>query len=80
MFKRILVLTIFCFSFGNYLNALDHIDTFVRDHCGGACNGESPDCRDCYNDAVDLFDQTTPVSPEVDFDIDDNNGKLEFEF
>ncbi len=80
MLKRILVLTIFSFSFSGHLTALDHIDTFIRDHCTEACNGESPDCRVCQNEAIDLFDQTTPVSPEVDFDIDYNNGKLEFEF
>ncbi|MBS0272163.1 MAG: hypothetical protein JSR85_05900 [Proteobacteria bacterium] len=80
MFKRILALTIFSFVFSGHLNALDHIDTFIRDHCGEACNGESPDCRDCYNEAVDLFDQSNPVSPEINFDVDDNHGKLELEF
>ncbi len=62
------------------VNALNDIDSFIRDHCASDCNGESPNCQDCYNEAVDLHDQKHPVSPEVPFDILNNNGKLKLVF
>ena len=60
--------------------ALDDIDEFILNNCGDACNGESADCRICYNNAVDLYDQQNPDSPEVDFDLDYHEGTLELKF
>lgn len=59
-------------------NAFNSIDRFITSHCGDRCNGESDDCIACYNEAVDLFDQNTPTSPEVNWGFD--NGKLEVDF
>ncbi len=80
MLQRFLLLIVVFLTIGTSVKALNNIDNFVRDHCGLACNGESDDCKSCYNEAVDLFDQTIPTSPEVNFDIDDDHGKLEWEF
>lgn len=56
------------------------MDSFIRDRCGSACNGESDDCTQCYNTALDLYDQEDPVSPEANFDILNKHGKLEIVF
>lgn len=63
------------------VSAFNDIDKFIRDHCASDCNGESPNCQDCYNEAVDLHDNGYnggPVSPEVNFGL--KNGKIEFSF
>lgn len=70
---------IFLFT-GTAVNSLGDIDHYILNHCGDECNGESPNCRDCYNTAVDLFDQENPDSPEVDFDLHYDNGKLDLTF
>ena len=77
MFKSLLQLTIFSL-FGSAVSAYN-TDDYIRDHLGGSCNGDTPDCKDFYNDAVELFDQEKPDSPEFNFDINDNHGKLELE-
>ncbi len=80
MLKNNLYIGICLVIFCGPVNALNDIDTFVRDHCASACNGEGPECQDCYNEAVDLHDQQNPVSPELNFDIVNNNGKLKLIF
>jgi len=52
--KTLLLIAIFLVSEEN-VKALNRIDTFIRDHCVSACNGESDNCRPCYNEAVELF-------------------------
>ncbi len=80
MLQRILILAGVFLTMGSQLHALNSIDTFITNHCGSDCNGDGPNCRTCYNEAVDLYDQSTPDSPEMNFDLDDNHGKLEWEF
>jgi len=60
--------------------ALEDFDAFVLKQCSDECNGETADCRICYNNAVDLYDQENPDSPEVDFDINYHEGTLELQF
>ncbi|MBX9620415.1 MAG: hypothetical protein K2X28_00020 [Alphaproteobacteria bacterium] len=80
MAKCFILAAFVCLLTGSAVNSLGDIDNYILNHCGSACNGESPDCRDCYNEAVDLFDQENPDSPEVDFDLHYNNGKLDLTF
>jgi len=80
MFYRFFLLLAVFFSVTAEVKALGPLDTFVASHCGDACNGEGPNCQDCLSTSVDLFDQAEPTSPEINFDLDDNNGKLEWEF
>ncbi len=81
MLKRNLYLGFCLVIFCGPVNALNDIDHYVMSHCMSACNGESPDCQDCYNEAIDLHDQQNPVSPEYNFDVIRNhNGKLELTF
>ncbi len=56
------------------------ISKFITDRCADECLNEGPACDNCYSTAVDLFDQSDPVSPELNFDVDDDNGGLEVEF
>ena len=69
-----------CLFTGSAVNSLGDIDEYILNHCGGACNGESPNCRDCYNEAIDLSDQKDSDLPEVDFDLHYDNGKLDLTF
>jgi len=80
MLQKNILCAVFLLALGGSANALNSIDTFIRDHCGDVCNGESPDCKTCYNEAVDLYDQKNPVSPEVNWDLQLKNGKLELKF
>lgn len=56
------------------------ISKFITDRCTDECINEGPACDNCYSTAVDLFDQSDPVSPELNFDVDEDTGRLEFEF
>ena len=78
--RQIFFLFIIIFlTFGHTVKALSSLDRFAISHCSSDCNGETNlNCRDCTSQAVSLFDQHDPVSPEVNFKI--NNGKLEFGF
>lgn len=78
MTKRIMLSAAFLIYTPDNLYALNALDQFVMTRCGERCNGESEDCIDCYNQAVDLYDQSIPVSPNVDWGMSD--GKFEFEF
>jgi hypothetical protein len=79
MKKINLLLVIILLAFGSAAQSMNDIDNFIRDRCGDECNGESDNCRICYNQAVDLFDTRSPSSPEVSFDIN-SQGHLEFVF
>lgn len=74
-----LVVMLYLFGSGP-LQALDPISEFVLNQCGEECNGETADCRICYNNAVDLYDQENPDSPEMDFDLNYHDGTLELQF
>ena len=80
MLKGFILLMLFSLALGGSVNAMNSIDSFIRDRCGSACNGESDDCRNCYNEAVDLFDQYSPTSPEVEWDLHMDQGKLKLTF
>lgn len=81
MFKKYILLMLFSLAFGGSGNTLNSIDKFITSHCGPDCNGEGNlNCRPCYNEAVELFDQRSPVSPEGDFDLNVKGGKLELDF
>lgn len=80
MLQKSLLLSIFLFTLGSSAKAKDPVDAFIRDHCTHACNGESDECRMCYNEAVDLFDQNAPTSPEINWDLHYDQGKLKLEF
>ena len=60
MFQRTLLLTaVFLFSVSalNALRDFDNkkdFDNNFRDFCGSACIGDTPDCKECYNRAVNL--------------------------
>lgn len=47
--------------------ALNPIDKFIVNHGVSDCNGESPNCNDFYERAVELNDDRSPVSPEIRF-------------
>lgn len=80
MFQKSILWVAILFCIHGQAMSLGPIDKFVADRCSNECSSEGPACNDCYSTAVDLFDQAEPVSPELNFDIDDNHGKLEFEF
>lgn len=42
----------------------DEIDKFVSTHCNAAGNVESTEYRDCYTQAVELWDQPQSMSSE----------------
>ena len=62
------------------VRAAEDFDAFIRDHCGSACNGEKDECTQCYNEAIDMNDQANPVSPEIPFDLNYNQGRLKLVF
>jgi hypothetical protein len=76
LFILILVLSVL----GENIKAADPVDRFITDRCGYECNGESDDCRVCYNEAVDLFEQKDQQSPETSWDIYNDHGKLKLVF
>ncbi len=80
MIQRGILLAAIFLIFESGANCMKDIDNFIRDHCGTVCNGESDDCRVCYNEGVDLFDQGSPDSPEIKWDLHYNRGQLELEF
>jgi len=49
---------------GSSVKGENEIDNFVSTHCESACNGESTACRDCYTQAVELWDQPQSMSWE----------------
>lgn len=73
MFQNILLGGLIFLALESNLKALDEIDSFVLNRCAARCNGESTDCRDCYSEAVDLFDQPQSMSKK-DLDINPNGG------
>jgi len=79
MTKRTFLFIFTLLALGNAAQSMNDIDNYIRDRCGDECNGESDNCRICYNQAVDLFDQKSPDSPEVSFDLN-SQGHLEFVF
>jgi hypothetical protein len=66
MFKKITLLIILL-NLNNNADALNNIDKFILNHGVSACNGESPNCKDFYNKAVELNDDQSPTSPEIRF-------------
>ncbi len=60
MFQKLLLTMTFFIIFGDQAKALSSLDHHVMTHCGLACNGESDDCEECYNEAVDMYDQSQP--------------------
>ncbi len=79
MLLRLSILTVVYFMTGQAI-ALGPIDNFVANQCMDECMSEGPACDDCYRTAVDLFDQSDPVSPELNFELNDDHDKLELEF
>lgn len=67
MFKRILGLTIVSLGFAGSVSAYD-MDNYIRDHYSEYFNEESPNSRDAYTEAAELFDEKEPISPEIPFD------------
>jgi len=80
MAKYFILAGFVCLFTGSAVHSLRDIDEYVLNHCGDECNGEGPNCRDCYNTAVDLFDQENPDSPEMDFDLNYKEGTLDLTF
>ncbi|MDZ4322844.1 MAG: hypothetical protein U1A05_02005 [Alphaproteobacteria bacterium] len=80
MVKYFILAGFVCLFTSSTVNSLGDIDGFILNHCGDDCNGEGPNCRDCYNRAVDLYDQQDPDSPEMDFDLHYDSGKLDLTF
>lgn len=79
MAKYFILAGFVCLFTSSTVNALGDIDNYILNHCGSACNGESPNCQDCYNEAVDLFERENDSS-EMDADLNYDNGKLEITF
>lgn len=67
MLKRIMFLMILFLNVSGALHALNSIDTFFLNHSVMDCNGETPNCGNSYERAVELNDDRSPVSPEIRF-------------
>lgn len=90
MAKYFILVGLVCLFTGSAVNSRDmdeplgdrdkRLEEYILNHCGEACNGEGPNCQECYSRAVDLSDQENPDSPEVDFDLDYDSGKLDLTF
>ena len=80
MAKYFILAVFVCFFTSSAVYSLRDIDEYVLNNCGSDCNGEGPNCQECYNTAVDLFDQDNPDSPEMDFDLNYNEGTLDLTF
>ncbi|MBY0500991.1 MAG: hypothetical protein K2P93_03205 [Alphaproteobacteria bacterium] len=76
VFIVLTLLIVFCGS----VCAMPPIDEHILTRCGLVCNGENDDCETCYNEAVDLYDQSDPTSPHASGGFHDNDGRFEFEF
>lgn len=80
MAKYFILAGFVCLLTSSAVNSLGDIDNYILNHCGDDCNGESPNCQDCYNTAVDLFERENDSS-EMDADLlNYDNGKLELTF
>ena len=80
MAKYFILAGFVCLFTGSAVNSLGDIDNYILNHCGEECNGESPNCRDCYNEAVDLFERENDSS-EMDADLlNYDDGKLKLTF
>jgi hypothetical protein len=77
--KVLLVLTLLTNLCGSGY-AMSPIDEHILTRCGLVCNGENDDCETCYNEAVDLYDQSDPTTPPTSGGFHDNDGRFEFEF
>ncbi len=78
MRQKILISAITALAFSGPVRGEDEIDKFVSTHCESVCIGESTACRNCYTQAVELFDQPQSLS-EGDLDVNPNMG-LEIPF
>lgn len=80
MLQKVLSVLAFLMIFYGSSRAMDPIDQHILTRCGLVCNGENDDCETCYNEAVDLYDQSDPTTPPSSGGFHDNNGRFEFEF
>lgn len=64
MRQKILISAIGALVFSGPVKGEDEIDRFVSTHCNAAGNVESTEYRDCYTEAVELFDQPQSMSWE----------------
>ena len=78
MVRTFILSTACLISFNTAGHAWGALDSFINTQCSERCNGESDDCIICYNEAVDLYDQADPDSPEVNWGY--SGGKFEFYF
>lgn len=79
MAKYFILAGFVCLFTSSAVNSLGDIDNYILNHCGDDCNGEGPNCTDCYNEAVNLFERENDTS-EMDADLHFDNGKLEITF
>lgn len=73
MLQKIIFISAMLMVIMGNARALNDIDKSVLRNCGDDCNGESPNCNDCYERAIELNDQSvydtrkTPNGFEIDF-------------
>lgn len=73
MMQQILLIAGIMILMSNSTMALNDIDKSVLRNCADDCNGESPNCNDCYERSIELNDQSvydigkTPNALEIDF-------------
>jgi len=88
MRQKILIGAVAAFVFSGPVKGEDEIDRFVSTRCDAAGNVESTEYRNCYTQAVELFDQPQSMSWEGnpskaivadDLDVNPNMG-LEIPF
>lgn len=78
MLKKTFFLVLLVLSLNSSAKALGPIDKFILNHCGNVCTEDNNECRVCYNEAVDLFDQVRQPYPNGNWNF--SRGVLEFEF
>jgi len=79
MYQRIALIMFSLLGLESATQGMSPIDNFIRDHCTEACTGESDECRACYNEAVDLFHQSSPSSQEIEWGTEQEGIELEFD-